>query len=171
MFWSCDLRTHTVHWPCDLWTHTVHWSCDLRTHTVHWSETDGLLMHVLVVFKHFNNYIPSHSLSLSSPADTYLLQIQPYNFSGSAQKPKTEGTTIKADADQSEAGNVVAPATGQKEAVPQWYDVEVVKGTQFTVTGYNIPSETPPTTTPTPATPTTANGQEVCSKCFQCCDM
>ena len=83
-------------------------------------------------------------------------------------RDRTEGATIKADADQSDAGNVVAPATGQKEAVPQWYDVDVVKGTQFTVTGYNVSTETPPTTTttttPTPAqtTPTsTANGQEV----------
>ena len=93
-------------------------------------------------------------------ADTYLLQIQPYNFSGSTQKPKTEGATIKADSDQSDAGNVVAPATGQKEAVPQWYDVDVVKGTQFTVTGYNVATETPPT--PAQTTPTTAaNGQEV----------
>lgn len=101
------------------------------------------------------------SLPPSLPADTYLLQIQPYNFSGSAQKPKTEGATIKADSDQSDAGNVVAPATGQKEAVPQWYDVDVVKGTQFTVTGYNVATETPPT--PAQATPTTAaNGQEVC---------
>ena len=102
----------------------------------------------------------SFSLPPSLSADTYLLQIQPYNFSGSTQKPKTEGATIKADADQSDAGNVVAPATGQKEAVPQWYDVDVVKGTQFTVTGYNVATETPPT--PAQATPTTAaNGQEV----------
>ena len=97
-----------------------------------------------------------------SSADTYLLQIQPYNFSGAPHKPKTEGATIKADADQSDAGNVIAPATGQKEAVPQWYDVDVVKGTQFTVTGYNVATETPPT--PAQATPTTAaNGQEVCA--------
>lgn len=96
------------------------------------------------------------------PADTYLLQIQPYNFSGTTQKPKTEGTTIKADPDQSDTSNVVAPATGQKEAVPQWYDVDIVKGTQFTVTGYNIASDTPPTAgqaTPT----TTGDGQEVSS--------
>ena len=55
---------------------------------------------------------------------------------------------------------MVAPATGQKEAVPQWYDVDVVKGTQFTVTGYNVATETPPI--PAQTTPTTAaNGQEV----------
>ena len=37
--------------------------------------------------------------------------------------------------------NAVTPATGQKEAVPQWYDVEVVKGTQYTVTGYSVGAE------------------------------
>lgn len=105
-------------------------------------------------------FISTPLISLPLPADTYLLQIQPYNFSGTTQKPKTEGATIKADSDQSDAGNVVAPATGQKEAVPQWYDVDVVKGTQFTVTGYNVPAETPPTAPQ--ATPTSAaNGQEV----------
>ena len=51
----------------------------------------------------------------------------------STQKPKMEGKT--------EANQTVAPATGQKEALPQWYDVDVVKGTQFTVTGYRVPME------------------------------
>ena len=118
-------------------------------------------LHVATQLCSLNSLIAIPSLiSLPLPADTYLLQIQPYNFSGTTQKPKTEGATIKADSDQSDAGNVVAPATGQKEAVPQWYDVDVVKGTQFTVTGYNVPAETPPAApqaTPTPA----ANGQEV----------
>ena len=56
-----------------------------------------------------------------------------------APKPKTDGAAIKADADQSDSSNVVAPATGQKEAVPQWYDVDIVKGTQYTVTSYQMP--------------------------------
>ena len=38
---------------------------------------------------------------------------------------------------------MVAPATGQKEAPPQWYDIDVVKGTQYTVTGYQVPIEDP----------------------------
>ena len=38
---------------------------------------------------------------------------------------------------------MVAPATGQKEAPPQWYDIDVVKGTQYTVTGYQVPFEDP----------------------------
>ncbi len=38
---------------------------------------------------------------------------------------------------------MVAPATGQKEAVPQWYDVDVVRGTQYTVSGYNVKVDVP----------------------------
>ena len=36
---------------------------------------------------------------------------------------------------------MVAPATGQKEAIPQWYDIDVVKTTQYTVSGYQVPVE------------------------------
>ena len=79
----------------------------------------------------------------SLPADCYLLQIQQYNVVSSALKPKTEGAAIKADANQSDDSNMVAPATGQKEAPPQWYDIDVVKGTQYTVTGYQVPFEDP----------------------------
>ena len=93
----------------------------------------------------------TNALSHTTTADSYLLQIQPYNFA-TTHKPKTEGTAIKADSDQSESGNVVAPATGQKEAPPQWYDVEMVKGTQFTVTGYNIPSSEQPASQPAVST-------------------
>ena len=74
------------------------------------------------------------------PADCYLLQIQQYNTSPAPVKPKTEGTAIKAESGQSESG-VVAPATGQKEAIPQWYDIDVVKTTQYTVSGYQVPVE------------------------------
>ena len=38
---------------------------------------------------------------------------------------------------------MVALATGQKEAPPQWYDIDVVKGTQYTVTGYQVPIRDP----------------------------
>ena len=86
---------------------------------------------------------PSSSLLPSLPADCYLLQIQQYNVVSSALKPKTEGAAIKADANQSDDSNMVAPATGQKEAPPQWYDIDVVKGTQYTVTGYQVPFEDP----------------------------
>lgn len=78
-------------------------------------------------------------------ADSYLLQVQPYEFTSVPQKPQTEGAAIKAaDNDALSAGNAVTPATGQKEVVPQWFDVEVVKATQFTVTGYTVSVESPP---------------------------
>lgn len=41
---------------------------------------------------------------------------------------------------------------GQKEAVPQWYDVDVVRGTQYTVSGYSVKVDMP-----------TDQGQEVSS--------
>lgn len=83
--------------------------------------------------------ISGQFLSLSS-ADCYLLQIQQYNTTPPTPKPKTEGMAVKAESGQSEAG-VVAPATGQKEAIPQWYDIDVVKTTQYTVNGYQVPIE------------------------------
>lgn len=83
---------------------------------------------------------------LPPPADNYLLQIQPYNFNS---KPKVDSSTKepatpsnKTDAEDGGAC-VVAPATGQKEVAPQWYDVDVVKGTQYTVTGYTIKMDIP----------------------------
>ena len=45
---------------------------------------------------------------------------------------------IKAEGDPN--GSIL-PATGQKEVVMQWHDVDVVRGTQYTVTGYQIPVE------------------------------
>ena len=75
------------------------------------------------------------------PADCYLLQIQQYTAVPTTLKPKVEGATIKAEPGQSDTG-VVAPATGQKEAIPQWYDIDVVKTTQYTVSGYQVPVET-----------------------------
>ena len=83
---------------------------------------------------------PPLSPPLLSPADCYLLQIQQYSTSPAPQKPKTDGAAIKADTGQSDSG-VVAPATGQKEAIPQWYDIDVVKTTQYTVNGYQVPVE------------------------------
>ena len=80
-------------------------------------------------------------------ADNYLLQIQPYNFT-SSKKPEPKPDAAKAEGDDS--AGVVAPATGQKEAVPQWYDVDVVRGTQYTVSGYSVKVDVP-----------TEQGQEV----------
>ena len=73
-------------------------------------------------------------------ADCYLLQIQQYNFAGLPQKPKIEGgAAIKAEA--GDPNGSILPATGQKEVVMQWHDVDIVRGTQYTVTGYQIPVE------------------------------
>lgn len=78
-------------------------------------------------------------------ADNYLLQIQPYNFTSS--KPKTEAKPEGAKADSEDS--TPAPG-GQKEVAPQWYDVDVVRVTQYTVSGYNVKVDTP-----------TEQGQEV----------
>lgn len=88
------------------------------------------------------------TLSCHYSADNYLLQIQPYNFTSSKSKPEPKPEAAKSEADDSSC--LVAPATGQKEAVPQWYDVDVVRGTQYTVSGYNFKVDTP-----------TEQGQEV----------
>eukprot|EP00731_Ephydatia_muelleri_P021532 Em0014g123a len=75
-----------------------------------------------------------------SSADCYLLQIQQYNFAGLPQKPKIEGgAAIKAEV--GDPNGSILPATGQKEVVMQWHDVDIVRGTQYTVTGYQIPVE------------------------------
>ena len=66
-------------------------------------------------------------------ADCYLLQIQQYNLP--AANKKANGTQPEA--------TTVAPATGQQQAAeepPRWYDVDVVKATVCTVTGYQIPT-------------------------------
>ena len=71
-------------------------------------------------------------------ADCYLLQIQQYNLpaaSGANKKATVNGTQPEA--------TTVAPATGQQQAAeepPRWYDVDVVKATVCTVTGYQIPT-------------------------------
>lgn len=49
----------------------------------------------------------------------------------------------------SEDGGVATPPS-QKEPTPQWYDVDVVRGTQYTVSGYSVKVDTP-----------TEQGQEV----------
>ena len=85
-------------------------------------------------------YTGWNSFSFPS-ADNYLLQIQPYNFSSSKSKAEAKSDT-KSDAEE--------PAASQKEALPQWYDVDVVKGTQYTVSGYNVKVDVP-----------TEQGQEV----------
>ena len=71
-------------------------------------------------------------------ADCYLLQIQQYNLpaaSAANKKAAVNGTQPEA--------TTVAPATGQQQAAdepPRWYDVDVVKATVCTVTGYQIPT-------------------------------
>jgi len=71
-------------------------------------------------------------------ADCYLLQIQQYNLpanNAANKKPTTNGTQPEA--------TTVAPATGQQQAAeepPRWFDVDVVKATVCTVTGYQIPT-------------------------------
>lgn len=67
-----------------------------------------------------------------------MLQIQPYNFTSS--KPKSDA---KAEAASTTEDPTAPSAPGQKEALPQWYDVDVVKGTQYTVSGYNVKVDTP----------------------------
>ena len=74
-------------------------------------------------------------------ADQYLLQIQPYNFNS---KPKTDAVAKAEQTAGKGEGEEGVAAAGQKEAAPQWYDVDVIKGTQCTVTGYTIKKETPP---------------------------
>lgn len=71
-------------------------------------------------------------------ADCYLLQIQQYNLpaANAANKKATVNGT------QPEA-TTIAPATGQQQVAeepPRWYDVDVVKATVCTVTGYQIPT-------------------------------
>lgn len=71
-------------------------------------------------------------------ADCYLLQIQQYNLPATNavnKKPTANGTQPEA--------TTVAPATGQQQAAeepPRWFDVDVVKATVCTVTGYQIPT-------------------------------
>ena len=72
-------------------------------------------------------------------ADQYLLQIQPYNFNSKSktEASKTEqSSTGKGEGEESATG-------GQRDASPQWYDVDIVKGTQCTVTGYTVRKEGP----------------------------
>ena len=59
---------------------------------------------------------------------------------GKAVAPGTPST--KTEVNEIEAG-VVAPGTSQKEVSPNWYDVDVVKGTQYTVTGYSMKLDIP----------------------------
>ena len=91
-------------------------------------------------------------LVLCATADNYLLQIQPYNFTSSKAKSEAKPEGSKAESDEP-----AVPAGGVKEAVPQWYDVDVVRGTQYTVSGYNVKVDTP-----------TEQGQEVRGQTMYC---
>ena len=66
-------------------------------------------------------------------AECYLLQIQQYNL------PTSNAANKKAAVN----ATTIAPATGQQQVAgepTQWYDVDVVKSTVHTVTGYQIPT-------------------------------
>lgn len=60
-------------------------------------------------------------------ADNYLLQVQEY----------TAPSTPKTDDAKSISSQVPSPEQ------TKWYDVDVVKGTQYTVTAYQVPVEDP----------------------------
>ena len=99
------------------------------------------------------------SLSHFLTADNYLLQIQPYNFTSS--KPKTDftyeskprkpkpGTAVSpaVPSTRTEANNteteVLNPSKSQKEVSPMWYDIDVVEGSEYTVTNYSTKVDFP----------------------------
>ena len=72
----------------------------------------------------------THSLSLFL-ADNYLLQIQEYSTA-------TPATTTPSKPDEAPKTVPTSP-----EQAPKWFDVDVVKGTQYTVTAYQVPVEDP----------------------------
>lgn len=87
------------------------------------------------------------------PADSYLLQIQEYVAPAATPSPaptqppkptdETKPTTSTNTADSANANTNATTTTNTSESVLKWYDVEVVKGTQFTVTAYQVPVEEP----------------------------
>ena len=56
-----------------------------------------------------------------------------------ANQPKPAEETKPANGTTASEGS--APAAPPTENVQKWYDVDVVKGTQFTVTAYQVPNE------------------------------
>ena len=86
-------------------------------------------------------------------ADNYLLQIQPYNFMPSKAKTDSTSASTTSKTEPNEAvalaahstktkvndtnTGVDAPGTDQTEVTPTWYDVDVVNGTEYTVTDYS----------------------------------
>ncbi|XP_003383692.1 PREDICTED: host cell factor 1-like [Amphimedon queenslandica] len=90
----------------------------------------------------------THSLELLwtaiSSADNYLLQVQEYSSSSSTtptatQPPKGEETKPGAPPT---APPPAAPAPAPAEQ-SKWYDVDVIKGTQYVVTAYQVSVEDP----------------------------
>ena len=93
------------------------------------------------------------SLSHFITADNYLVQIQPYNFTSSkpkkdftyeskSRKPKPRtAVSPPVPSTRTEASHtkteVVTPSQSQKEISPMCYDIDVVKGSQYTVTNYS----------------------------------
>ena len=54
-------------------------------------------------------------------------------------KPATDAGAKPDAAAAAPVGNGATPTPPQPDPTPQWYDVDVVKGTQFTVTAYQVP--------------------------------
>ncbi len=80
----------------------------------------------------------------SSSADSYLLQIQEYVAPSATAAPSKPAEETKPANGMTGEGATPTPAPSvatPPETVLKWYDVEIVKGTQFTVTAYNVATE------------------------------
>ena len=71
-------------------------------------------------------------------ADSYLLQIQEYVSTQVTSNSNKPDETKPTNSTQNE-GNTPLPQP--IEIIPKWFDVDIVKGTQFTVTAYQMPTE------------------------------
>ena len=81
------------------------------------------------------------------------MQIQPYNFMPSKSKTDSTSASTTSKTEPNEAvalaapstktevngtnTGVDAPGTDQMEVTLTWYDIDVVNGTEYTVTGYS----------------------------------
>lgn len=73
-----------------------------------------------------------------SSADSYLLQIQEYVSTQVTSNSNKTDETKPTNSTQTE-GNTPLPQP--IDIIPKWFDVDIVKGTQFTVTAYQVPTE------------------------------
>lgn len=106
----------------------------LREWVSEWVESVYTVIHVFIL-----SFL-SVSLSLSS-ADNYLLQVQEYSSSSSTTPTAPQPPKTTEDAKPAAAPPTTAPPTEQSK----WYDVDVIKGTQYVVTAYQVPVEDPTT--------------------------